>query len=375
MATVQPDTTNDIGAGEDRRRYDDVASKFLLFARNRAVGSDKARAMAEGRFAATPGAAGPDLFGVLDMAYAGWITGALDTMLDGRSPASWIELILSFQDGDGWFRARDRQAHGVVHATAYALGALRVLGSEQPRLKTMSGFQALRAAAPDVDAAPFALSALERVHFWRGSHRAGGMAAIVAMVRDLGLSSDAILGISDPQAWLDGWWRYFNARIDPRTGLWRLSHPIVQTGFDLLYRSRHNPRLAAMGGAVHLYWVSEHLGKPMRHPAEIISGTAALLPADGLYERAPYCIDLDANFMIARSLRRLDAGHPAGPAGLAALRRNRDAVLAWFNDRQPDAWSASSHKLPGAFAAVAEADIALTGRSPWRDVFERSCWL
>lgn len=356
-------------------RYADIERKFLDFARSRAIGAEKDAAMRSGRFSATPGVDRPELFGAVDMAYAAHILNRLGDIAGDGPRTEWIELILSFQDDDGWFRSRDKQGHGTVHATAYALGALQILGAKQPALKPLTGFQAEIAQAPNENTAPFALALLDRVHFWRGSHRAGGMAAIVAAVRELGLPSETLLGIRDPQAWLDGWWRYFEERIDPRTGYWRLSNPLLHWGFDLLYRKRHDPKLASMGGAVHLYWVSEHLRKPITRSREIVATTTALLPAEGLYEHEPYCIDLDGNFMIARALPRLSGDAATRDRGLDALRRNRAAVLAWFAARDASQWNATSHKLPGAFAAVAEADRALSGGGPWKDVFETTCWL
>ena len=132
-----------------------------------------------------------------------------------------------------------------------------------------------------------------------------------------------------------------------------------------------------MGGAVHLYWIAERLGQPFPYPHALIESTARLLQPSGLYESEPYCIDLDGNFLIARSLRQLDATHPAAANGMTALAINRRTVVEWFLARDPAAWNATSHKLPGAFAAVAEADLALQPQAKcrWRDVFATTWWL
>lgn len=358
-----------------------IASKFLAFARARAVGADRTRTMREGRFSTHPEASAPSLFGAADMAYAAHILGLLDAFSDAEGRIAWADGVLAFQDEDGWFRAGDRQGHGVEHATAYALGAVQLLTGNDPSplrpLKPLLGLVGQIDRSPGRERAPFTLGLLDRTHFWRGSHRAGGIAAIIGALRDLGLSAHALPGVDDATSWLEGWWEHFTHRVDPCSGYWRLSPLPLQTAFDLFYRRRHDPVLARMGGAVHLYWIAEKIGAPMPQPAALIGATAALAGVDGLYEGEPYCIDLDANFLIGRALAQIDPEHPAAERARRALLRNREAVVAWFDARAPEQWNASSHKLPGAFAAVAEADRALAPpeRRAWRDVFERVWWL
>jgi hypothetical protein len=132
-----------------------------------------------------------------------------------------------------------------------------------------------------------------------------------------------------------------------------------------------------MGGAVHLYWVSQRMSQPMPYPAALINTTIALMRPSGLYEDAPYCIDLDGNFLIGRALNQIDPDDGLCGKARKALERNRTAVVKWFSERSHDAWKANSHALPGAFAAVAEADRILAGpaRPRWRDIFETTWWL
>jgi hypothetical protein len=375
-------------ANEDRHdRPDDaelklIESRFQTFLRSRAVGPDEEVAVRTGRFAAFPGAAEPDLFGSLDIAYAAFILGALDGMTGEAGRSRWIDHILSFQSEDGWFRAHDGQQHGVEHSTAYALGALQLLSHNDGaaiagRLKPFRQLMPQLATMPDEQSPPFSLSMLDRVHFWRGSHRAAGIAAIIGAVRDLGLSTEALLGLADADGWLRGWWRYFAARADVHTGYWQLGPAPLKIVFNVLYRRRHDPALAAMGGAVHLYWIAERLGLRFPQPEATIRATARLLRPTGLYEEEPYCIDLDGNFLIARALRQrpLDGESDSASIGLRALASSRDAVASWFSARHPEDWHLSSHKLPGAFAAIAEADLALRGEARWKDVFEVCWWL
>ncbi|MEP3032876.1 MAG: hypothetical protein ABJO67_00860, partial [Pseudoruegeria sp.] len=170
---------------EDDSRNRIIEQRFLEFALQRTVGSDQSWAKQAGRFAALPGRDETDLFGSVDMAYAAHILGVLTELTDGIH-ANWIETILSFQTEDGWFRAGDRQGHGVEHSTAYALGALQILGAHKPALRKIKSFAEEVDAKPDEKTSPFSMSILDRTHFWRGSHRAGGLASIVGSVRQLG---------------------------------------------------------------------------------------------------------------------------------------------------------------------------------------------
>lgn len=369
-------------AGQTSARVrEGIESKFIEYARLRARGDEPAHAMRSGHFSARLEGTAPDLFGSLDMLYAAHILGGLDQLTDQRGRQLWIDHLLTYQDDDGWFHADDHQSHGVEHATAYALGGLQILANGDGewignRLKPFSGLRREIHSEPDASKAPFSLTTLQKVHFWRGSHRAGGLAAIVGAVEDLGLPSERFLGIDDGREWLGGWWDYFVARVDARTGYWALASSPLRLAFNALYRFRHRPDLAAMGGAVHLYWISEKIGAEMPYPASLIPATTALMQPDGLYEQEPYCIDLDANFLIARAIDRIGDGHHHSEDGKRALATNRDAVLEWFAARPAERWSANSHKVPGAFAAVAEADRILSpDERRWNDIFETTWWL
>ena len=357
-----------------------IEERFLDFAAARAIGADRDAAIRSGAFSALPDRSAPDLFGAVDMAYAFHILRRLDEVTDDAGRAEWIDFIVAHQSDDGWFRAGDKQRHSVEHATAYALGALQILSGGRAELLAgkLRPFTALRNELnpmPDERTAPFSLRPLDRVHFWRGSHRAGGLPAIVGATHELGLAGELLPDLSDPSAWLDGWWSYFAARVTPKSGFWRLAPSPLQKGFDTLYKRRHDPQLASMGGAVHLYWVAWRLGRPFPHPAEMVDATRVLMQPSGLYEHEPYCIDLDGNFLIARSLRQLPREHSVQDRGRAALATNRGAVVDWFVTRDPKDWNANSHKLPGAFAAIAEADTILDPAPRWRDVFEATWWL
>jgi len=363
---------------------DGVRRRILDYARARCIGLGQppARAMARGRFADHPGADRPTLMGTVDFAYAFHVTGLLDELSNPDDRRRWIELVLSFQGEDGWFRARDRQTHGVEHATAYALGALQILAGSRTRadglaVAPLTDLRGQLAPQPSARQAPFAVGLLDRIHFWRGSHRVGGIAAIVGAVRDLRLDSARLLGLDDPDAWLRGWAGNVLARVSPADGMWHEAPAALQMAFDAAYRLRHDPGHARIGGAAHLYWIISRLGIPYPHPRPLIDAVAPRVGPGGLCERHPYCLDFDAAFLLARAADHLDAADPAAERARRTLERSRRAVLAWLEERAPERWPAGSHFLPGALAAVAEADRALPPADArgWTDAFETVWWL
>lgn len=370
---------------EDAR--DGVRRRILDYARARCAGPDQppsrapTRAMACGRFADHPGAGQPTLMGTVDFAYAFHITGLLDELTTPDDRRRWIELVLSFQGEDGWFRAGDRQTHGVEHATAYALGAVQILAGPRIRadafaLRPLTGLRGQLAPRPSARQAPFAVTLLDRIHFWRGSHRVGGIAAIVGAVRDLRLDADRLLGLDDPDAWLRGWAEHALARVSPADGMWHEAPAVLQRAFDAVYRLRHDPGHALIGGAAHLYWIISRLGIPYPHPQALIDAVAPRVGPEGLCERHPYCLDFDAAFLLARAADQMDAA-PAIERAEVTLERSRRAVLAWLEERGPERWPDGSHFLPGALAAVAEADRRLPPAQArgWTDAFETVWWL
>ncbi|MBD3408785.1 MAG: hypothetical protein GF419_01135, partial [Ignavibacteriales bacterium] len=150
-----------------------------------------------GDFALRIGADDWDLYGSIDAAYSLHILGALEeTTPDGRE--RWARRLLECQDEAGWFTKRNIRGHGKEHATAYALGALTLLGAPDNR-------DYLDLAKPLTDADDLLLDPkrfrkwIRRLGFkidfkdpvggagwnyvWRNSHIVGGVAAAVGMRR------------------------------------------------------------------------------------------------------------------------------------------------------------------------------------------------
>ena len=324
-----------------------------------------------------------DLFGAIDFLYSFHISGLLTEMTTAGSRQAWAHRILSFQDSEGWFVSFDSQNHSVFHSTAYALGALRILGFTDGKdylseLKPFFGLKKLINIFPANELPPFDLDFMEKIHFWRGSHKAGGIPAIVGQLSDVSGLAENLLGIKAPHDWLNHWIKHYIDRLDPLTGVWVLVPQPVDLLFGLLYRLKHSPGIGKIGGAVHLYWIFDKMGIKFPYPAQLSRYTLDQNLNGGLYEKYPYCIDFDGNFLLCRSYRFLDEKETRLKRRIfKSLRMNRTAVLDYLLKRKTDDWYPRAHALPGAIAAIAEAELIIEDEANrlWNDVFELVWWL
>jgi hypothetical protein len=315
---------------------------------------------------------------ILDITYIYAILDLLDSesLKDVRSEL--IRKILSFQNDQGWFEDHDKQHHSKVHTTAYALSALKLLSNDKyyELLNSIKPFIGLNNIINknNLDYM-FNVSFIERVHFWRGSHIIGGIPAIVGILSENGMTKK--IDLKKPEEWLHDWAALYNDKMDINTGFWRLSPQVIQNVFDFLYKYKHNPEMAIMGGAAHLYWIFEKINYKYDNAKNVIMKTITLQRESGLYDDYPYCIDFDANFIISRSLKYLkkdDSG--IKELALNALNKNRNAIILWLCSKNPNDWYKRLHPLPGALAAIAEVEIHINNdNDQYINVFDRVWWL
>ena len=334
----------------------------------------------DGHFSSREGEAAGDLFGSIDALYVLATLGRLEAATTADSRERWVEFLHSFQSPDGWFRSRDRQKHGRVHATAYALGGLALLGE----IDGADPFADLGAIeiGPDLERrylAPWReLSIAQRVHFWRGSHNVAGLAAVVGQLGAAGHADKLCLSVA-PDVWLSRWTDAALGALDERSGLWILTPRWLESAFGLVYRLRHRPEYGHIGGAAHVFWILRKVGIGVPRPRELSEWVLSKTGSRLICENEPYCLDFDRSFMIGRSHSALQ--DPALAEGVATLLdQSRRDILRFYYDREIAAWNPSSHRLPGALAAVAESDrVSRAGQSEtnvgWNDVFETVWWL
>lgn len=192
----------------------------------------------------------------------------------GRRPAApeaALEFMLKGQDPqEGWFvgpelrqwspppGARHDREHLLWHLSCAAVGALLELGA-RPR-------HPLRFARrfADVD---WLLGWLDRRRLadaWFEGSNLLFAGQLLVYLRDLD-------GDPAAPAALEAWFRWLEARVDPRTGLW---------GSDCGAR-----RLDVMCGAYHQLLVYRHEGREVRHPERIVDFVLGLQHPDGGFAR------------------------------------------------------------------------------------------
>ena len=320
-----------------------------------------------GRFSYQPGGA-YDLYGSCDVVYLLWTIGELEPRTTAAGRAEWAGLIQSFQDpSTGWFDRGNETPHFKEHATAYATGALALLGA-RPRYP----FRWAEKITASRKSTERWLGGIWWDVVWVGSHQGGGVAAALAM-------SD-----SAPEEWFDWYFDWLDHEVNPVTGLWQRA---------FYNRVITRPNKNDLGGAAHFWWIYEYRHRPLPFPERVIDTCLKLQLESGLWDRKPrkgdfpYCINLDAINGLAASSRQLRSAGQGyrTPDILAALEkylRRTNQVLT-----SPGALArlyTNSHDLPGALIGVAEADqfmkaVAGQGRiqtrAEWRSVLGTICWL
>jgi hypothetical protein len=297
----------------------------------------------DGAFASRAGGP-PDLYGAADAAYALFVLGELDTLTDAPGRDLWAERIRAYQDPEtGWFDRSLLPGHGVPHATAFAVGALALLGAKPAA--PLRYAEALFADRARIDAW---LDGFRWSQVWTGSHAAGAAAAVIDAPDGLALRPD----------WGDDLLEALAARVDPATGFWK------RAWHDRLVR---RPTTLDLGGAAHFWWLFDRLGRPIPHAAKVCDGILGLQRATGLWGsrifggRFPHGIDFDALNGLRLAWNALGPDERAARRGAigAALDRYGRAAHAWLTP--PGAVARllrAPHKLVGTLDALAELDLA-----------------
>jgi hypothetical protein len=342
---------------------------------------------ADGAFALHRGQAAYDLYGAIDAVYVLYTLGALGEHTDRAGRAIWAERILACQDERGWFSRRNHRGHSREHATAYAIGALRLLEVEADEryVARIRPIEDLRPILTDhqafvrwIDRLGFNYLPQDVLrknvgwnHIWRSSHIGGGVAAMVTIAREQ--VAQWWGGAVDLERWYGWYFAWLDAEASAQSGLWQ------RALWNLVYRK---PTLIDMGGAVHFFWVYAAHNRRFPYPEPVINATIGLQRTSGLYKAHPFCIDLDGNFCIVRSYLQLDSQQRErhDPAVAQALEANFMAVLEHLLARPYTDIYNDSHGLPGALAALIECAqypgfryrAALAG---WRHPLDVVCWL
>lgn len=340
-----------------------------------------------GLFSLYPQASEHDLYGMIDAAYSLYTIGRLDQLTDRSSRQTWAKRILYCQNEQGWFTLRNLRGHSREHATAYALGALKLLELEQ-------GENYVDQIRPINDLLPLLRDRTEFVrwirfldfryspreifkkklgwhYIWRGSHVGGGVPAIAGMAKER--ITAWWPGQVDVDQWFTWYFNWLDEHANPRTGYWQRAF------WNLVYRK---PTLIDMGGAVHFFWIYEAMKRPFPYPEAVIKPTLSLQKADGLYKEHPFCIDLDGNFCLIRSYLQLtpEKQNKYKRQVYSSAEKNFEAIVNAFEEKPLENIYSDSHGLPGALAALVEC-CKLPGfkysnhLSNWNHPLDKAWWL
>jgi hypothetical protein len=310
-----------------------------------------------------------DLYGSADMVYLLYSIGELEERTTEKGRQEWASVIQSFQDPKtGWFTRGNETLHFKAHATAYATGALAMLGR-----RPLHAFRWADGITESEEAMDRWLKGIWWDVVWVGSHQGGGIAASLHMT-----------GEADDR-WFDWYFDWLDREVNPQTGLWQRAW---------FKKIKKKPTMHDMGGAAHFWWIYQHRDRPIPYPERVIDTLLGLQLESGLWDRKPkkgdfpYCINCDAvNGIKLAYLNLLDSGAEYRTDDIHRsfdryLRRCYEVLTA--EGAVQRLYSDNSHDLPGAVIGICEADLffkittsksRLKTRRPWRSVLEVICWL
>jgi hypothetical protein len=340
-----------------------------------------------GEFALHRGQSSYDLYGMLDSAYVLYTINRLKDKTDRASREIWAQRILSCQDEQGWFSKLNYRGHSREHATAYVVGALRLLEVE-PEETYVTRIKPPIALLPILTSHRHFLHWIEHLnfrftprdilnknlgwhHIWRGSHIGGGVAAIIEMVSHL-LTRWWSEKVNSEQ-WFNWYFNWLDMHANAESGYWQRAF------WNVIYRK---PTIIDMGGAVHFLWIYEAMSRPFPYPEPVILSTLQLQRQDGLYKDHPFCIDLDGNFCIVRSYLQLPKSQQSAYTKKVhqSLEASFQGIVSHLTRKPFEEIYSDSHGLPGALAALVEcaklpdfkyADSLKAFQHP----LDRVCWL
>lgn len=273
----------------------------------------------------------PDAYGCADAANILAMIGELPFDPDQR--AAWVGNLQSFQRPDGEFVDR---SHSRYHTTAHVTAALELFDA-RPRYR----LEFLTELA-DHDRLRTFLDQRDWSRPWPASHDAAGAASALAITGEVGPD------------WFAAWLDWFDAEVDPGTGLWRR---------DRMFPADEWPGLFGnLGGSFHYHFVYDYLRQPWPAVDRLIDSCLTLL-----YESAGrFALDtvgfpeIDLIFCLSRARRQ--TAHRFDDVG-AALDLLVDRVVARLTDpayRASEAFD-DVHSTFGAVCALAELQRAVPG--------------
>jgi hypothetical protein len=264
----------------------------------------------------------PHLYGITDMACVFYALGYWPP--EPRARTEWCEQLQSLQEPDtGYCRAIPAD-HGVLHNTAFTLGAMSLLAyAPQHPLRFTAEYAdpaALRAWFEGLD---------WHDHVYRDSHDGAGLASAVTLVPG-----------TLPPEWMEAYFTLTDSCFDPANGLMGKGKP-PHGDYDQI------------GGTFHYAFLYQYYHRPMPFPEARLDAVLGLQLETGGWDPAnPWWLTLDALYLLTRTARQTT--HRRADVVRAAHR-----VLAQAYDRVTaaafrDAPEATPHTLTAVTATFAE---------------------
>jgi hypothetical protein len=329
----------------------------------------------------------PDLYGMIDAVYVLYTLGELAEWTSRESRERWAESIIACQSEYGWFEKSNKRGHSKEHATAYAIGALRLLEMEEDE-QYVTRLKPIQDLLPILTDSSYLRHWLERLdfcwnpksilkknlgwyHIWRGSHVGGGVAATIGMLGEV--IGKVWKWNIDIGIWFELYFDWLNKHINPDTGYWQRAF------WNRIWKK---PTIIDLGGAAHFYWIYEVRKQPFPYPEAAINSTLSLQRPSGLYKDKPFCLDLDGNFIVVRSYRQLDKDKQERwrDKVFAAVNKSGQTILKILSEQNLGNIYADLHGLPGAMAGLMEC-TKLDGTdwgetlSGWKHPLDKVMWL
>ena len=288
----------------------------------------------------------PDAYGCAGAANIAYMLGQIPANADQR--ASWVDQLQQFQDpATGVFVDA---THSDEHTTAHVTAALELFEARPAHPLTF-----LR---PIHD--PAALrSYLDRLDWdrpWPASHNAAGTASALTITGEVGPD------------WFATWLDWFDAEVDPTTGLWRRGRMLPAEEWPGLFSN--------LGGSFHFHFVYDYLRQPWPYPDRLVDTCLTLLydSAGSFAETEIGFKDIDLVFCLSRARRQTSHRFDEVGAALDLLVERTTALLTdpgYLGSVHLD----DVHTTFGALCAVAELQRAVPGSiwtpTPLRLVLDR----
>jgi hypothetical protein len=258
----------------------------------------------------------PHLYGITDMACVFYALGYWPP--EPRARTEWCEQLQSLQAPDtGYCRAIPAD-HGVLHNTAFTLGAMSLLAyAPQHPLRFTAQY-----AEPAARSAWF--EGLDwHDHVYRDSHDGAGLASAVTLVPG-----------TLPPEWMEAYFTLTDGCFDPANGLMGRDKP------------PHGDR-DQIGGTFHYAFLYQYYHRPMPFPEARLDAVLGLQLETGGWDPAnPWWLTLDALYLLTRTARQTT--HRRADVVRAAHR-----VLAQAYDRVADpAFRDSPDTTPHTLTAI-----------------------